>query len=98
MPRVYVVLHPKDMDAENPVNYHVIEAFQDAVTEELSFPSDWKALDGKFTMRPDAYIVPSQVMPHDDDVMRSALARKQNAGKPICGNCARHFYADPKKP
>lgn len=54
MPKVYEWLHPSDMDAENPVNYHVIEAWHNTKENTIHFPDDFNVLDGKFLVRADA--------------------------------------------
>lgn len=94
MPKVYVLLHPFDMDAESAENYHVIEAWRDPDTKSLSFRYGRTALDGICEMKRDASIEPSQILPHDDDALRLGLAKRQNQGDKICGNCVRRLYAD----
>lgn len=92
---VYVYLYPENMEADDPVNCHVIEAEYDEATNNLSFPYGRTTLDGQYKKKLRTTINKSQVQPHDDDHMRVFLARKQNSGDQVCANCVRYFYADP---
>lgn len=98
MPKVYVLLKPDDMAAEDPVNFHVIEAERHPITGALIFPYSDTALDGQYKKRRNARIEPWQDLGTDAKTVRVTLAQAQNEGLPICGNCARRFYADSRRP
>lgn len=94
MTKVYVLLNPDNMNAQNAENYHVIEAWYDTDTDSLSFKDGYTALDGMYEMKRHPSIKHSQILPHDEDSLRLELARRQNRGDKICGNCVRNLYAD----
>ena len=94
MKDVYVLLKPENMDTVNSQNYHVIEARYDADTQELSFPEGMTVICRNWEMKSRTRVNPSQIVPRNDNNLRLRLAEEQNAGKKICANCAKHFYAD----
>ena len=91
---VYVLLKPENMDTVNSQNYHVIEAQQDSDTKALSYPSGRTVRCGSWEKKSRITIADSQIIPRNDNNLRLRLAEEQNAGKKICANCVKHFYAD----
>ena len=90
----YVLLKPDSMDTANAKNYHVIEARFNTDTNTLSFPDGRTVVCRNWEMKSGASVDSSQIVPRNDDKLRLCLAEEQNAGKRICANCAKHFYAD----
>lgn len=86
---------PKFIEGEGPHNVHIVEA-------KIS-----KEKDGRIYATPNDELVTACGAQHlvkdkrtytivatDENVMRAELARLQNAGVEVCGQCVAHFYAD----
>ena len=91
---VYVFLKPENMAAEEPKNYHVIEAQFDDQNNKLMYNHGSSAICECCSVAPSACIDLAQLKEHSDNAMRTFLAQQQNLGKQVCANCVKHFYAD----
>ena len=91
---VYILLKPENMDTEDSQNYHVIKAQQDSDTKVLTYPFGMTVICGSWEKKSGITITDEQIIPRNDDSLRLLLAREQSAGKKICANCVKHFYAD----
>lgn len=93
----YVLINPDQLDRNEPKNIHVlpanIELYDDDSWEWT--PRKPKTCCGiKTKDELLSCIKDKKYFKAESRVLRNELARMQNAGTRICGNCTGHFYAD----
>lgn len=93
-----MVTKDKLIDNSNACNYHIIEA---KIVVNADNSRSVSAYNGKFKtccgleIKHDAsYVSNTAFLKEESDNFRIFLAKKQNAGWEICGNCVRRFYKD----
>ena len=93
----YVLIDPDQLERKEPKNVHVLPAtvviYDDGsrgwVATDRETCCSIKTNDGQLSCRGG-----KEYLKTESRMLRTELARMQNDGIRICGNCARCFYAD----
>lgn len=92
----WAIVGPGSIDADNPVNYHVIEVKiirdENEVVTSVIRDKKAKTLCTRLTVKDGSQ--KSFLSTEDENEIRDRLALMQKNGQEVCGVCASRFYAD----